>query len=387
MMFTKDQLVVKLVPEKLRMKYTDFEVVAETSYYKIFQATSVLNLRRYSIRIFDLDSSFAKTDINDAATLFLQEILCLCLRLGKPDSSVVRIEDFAINTELNQIGFVLPAQRSLQDILSDCEVSRQQPDLNVERLLKDVSSDLDFIYNRLKLHAPKVSPETIFYLKDLDSFFLGDWASAQTSNKFLPEDGLRSHSSEISLPKMKAIQSSKSMPLPETEKLVIASDYPKKKGAENIFNLGLIGLEACGIDKTLLSSLSDMKSSDIEHKNKLDTLSNELCKLRQSELVRSTIIQMLHKDPAVRISLDDVTNGRWRKIYIAWSSFGTNRVGFEDIRSREAFEMQGAQLEWGGILNSYCDSGLMEVINNRWIFIDSEDTANKISYLYKLIYK
>lgn len=351
----KGQLAQKLVPEALFSKYSDYEIVAESSYYKIFEATLTPGVRRYAIRALDLDSDYVKANLAQAATLFLQEVLCLCLRLESAEINAVKIENFCIDMEKKQIAFVMAAQVSLQCVLEEAKARKERPELDVDRLFKHLAADLDFLYHKLKYFSPDLSPENIFCAREMDLFFLGNWASASTidpgQNHSLNHTVVMNQSGVMNTSLTLSHSRSEKYASPEVmsnSMMVIDVDNIPEAMAQDIFTLGLIGLEACGLDLNDWKDLSNPKLTAMEHNSILGKLSGYLTKIDCPEFVRGPVLQMLQKEPKTRVPLDDIMAGRWKRIRLAYSSFGSNRIGLRDVRSKETFEIQGAQLDWGG---------------------------------------
>src|SRR5689334_4024712 len=89
------------IPMKFKLLYSDFELVSQTSYYKVFKVKSKkrsdINTKekKIAIRVLDLESQFVEQDYDAAATLFLQELFHLCARVNDRDAFL--IEDFIIS--------------------------------------------------------------------------------------------------------------------------------------------------------------------------------------------------------------------------------------------------------------------------------------------------
>ena len=64
-----------LLPQKIKASYTNFELLSTASYYKTFQATERKSEKIHFIRALDMNSTFVRTNYDDAATFFLQEVL------------------------------------------------------------------------------------------------------------------------------------------------------------------------------------------------------------------------------------------------------------------------------------------------------------------------
>lgn len=167
-----------LIPQKIRENYSDFVLSHTTSYSQNYLAKSNADGLTYSVRVFDTESEFTKGDLDRAVTLFLQEIIFLCTKLGNFDA--IKLEHFAISG--GQIGFVTLPASLLQDCVS------QGKEYKIEQLLEDLKGDLSFLRNSMKFKVNDVHCDDVY--RTDDRFFLGDWAKLSFSAADTPTESL-----------------------------------------------------------------------------------------------------------------------------------------------------------------------------------------------------
>src|SRR5690349_10868539 len=88
-----------VVPPKLKFLYENFELTAETSTYRVFEAKARTSQEKHTIRILDCTKELVKSNFNQTATLFVQELLWLQYR--NPGSAL--INTFEISDDGTQI--------------------------------------------------------------------------------------------------------------------------------------------------------------------------------------------------------------------------------------------------------------------------------------------
>lgn len=157
------------IPPKIKLLYTDFKLVSQAHYFKIFSALSKANSQPFTIRALDFYSDFYKSNPNLAATIFIQELL----RLSTLHPSTIIIEDFEINDKA--IAFVTTSYIPLNFVVKE-EKGRQQ--IDIENLIKDVMTDLSFLVSQLKLNSTSnihIGWDNIYQMSDSKGYILGDW--------------------------------------------------------------------------------------------------------------------------------------------------------------------------------------------------------------------
>lgn len=221
---------------KIRSAYFDFELISETSYYKIYEAKSAANkATTYTIRALDPSSQFVKRDRDAAMTLFIQEALHLCLQAGSLET--VMIEDF----EIDGAAAVFVMKQNyypLQGALNASTVRKHT--MNIEKLLKDLVGDINFMYKRMKTTDLKLNLNRVFCIPERNSFFYGDWAAAKPVSRNAHEG--------IDLNSTVALD-------PSIQTLRVA--------AKEVYVLGLIALEAGGVKRKEWEGLFKVKDAEL----------------------------------------------------------------------------------------------------------------------------
>jgi len=160
------------IPPKFKLTYADFKLIYETSSYKVFEAKTQA---KHMIRILDSKNEFVNKNYDSVASLFIQELLHL--HYLQPDS--VLIDTFEISENGKQIAYAtLPyAPLSLQ-IDETLQVMDPEDPKAIDKLLKDVLSDIEFLWGGLKMRKimDTLGPENICFMKEKNAYFLGNWA-------------------------------------------------------------------------------------------------------------------------------------------------------------------------------------------------------------------
>lgn len=127
---------VQLTPN-IRLRYADLKLLStenqETSGYLVFQAKSLLTNEIHHIRVLNLNSIFAKTNINLTTTLFLQETFRLCsLHAGSIILDTLEFFQGVICYAMKPNASLLP----------------ESPTLNISKLLKNLLTDIGYIVGK-----------------------------------------------------------------------------------------------------------------------------------------------------------------------------------------------------------------------------------------------
>lgn len=248
------------IPPKIKQAYSDLQLVATTSYYKVFEATNRSTYQRHTIRVLDTESEFYLKDRNFASTLFIQELLYIATRFSEND--VVIIENFEISGEY--IGYVTKPTYSLKTKLED--VARKSP-INIEKLFDDTLSNLEFLFNTLKFTNSTVKADTIIQFEECDGYFIADWADCSLSDE-------------------KSLEMSSYLGL----------DAP---GTQQIFDLATIILEVTGINKQDIKFFKNLKDEELYTSSVFSITENIKPKNFQKLIQRSLI-----KDPETHLTLE-----------------------------------------------------------------------------------
>ena len=131
------------IPTHLRNNYTDFRSlpISSSAFTSLYEATSKLDSKQYSIRLFD--STLHKQPkphidhINHALTVFWRECLYICSRLPEAHQSI-RVEDCTLESSIDGrilASFVMPVSSTLAHVcmhtflqsIRDCIVHSKAP--------------------------------------------------------------------------------------------------------------------------------------------------------------------------------------------------------------------------------------------------------------------
>lgn len=166
-----------LIPPKVRLLYKDFKLISQAHHFKNFSAVSNANSQKYTVRVLDLSSEFYNSNPNLTATLFIQELLRLCMH----HPTAVFAEDFEICDKA--MAFVSIPYTPLDLALRDVKNSHKP---NIEKLVKDVLEDLSFLVYDLRLNyknSLRIELDNIYQLSKNKGYILGDWAKGLGNDK------------------------------------------------------------------------------------------------------------------------------------------------------------------------------------------------------------
>ena len=199
-MFTEKK--VDSIPAKIKFLYSDFELVSQTSYYKVFKVKSNKNTeiltkeKKYAIRVLDLQSPFVQQDYDAAATLFLQELLHLCSRTTDQDAFL--IEDFIISGQ--QIAFVSLSYEQIPN-------GKQSEFIkDPVKFFDDIASDVHSITKIDSLDF-QFSLQNIFRFNHMEEYFVGDW----NTRAIVPVDDMKKSLGESTILKLNQSKISESI--------------------------------------------------------------------------------------------------------------------------------------------------------------------------------
>lgn len=278
------------IPPRIINSYSNFSLVATTSYYKIYEALSSSENKIHSIRVLDVNSDFFKRNRNIASTLFVQEILRLCTIVRQ--AGTIIIENFEIYEE--KIAFVTKPYYPLFSPQTKNDKPKNLNPVDIEKMLKDTLADLGFIYVNMRKSDINSIKTKIFRFNDSENFFIGDWTTAPDC---LDED----MESVGDGKKMKA-QNNMSKQLPKSqERMELEQNKAFDEIASDIFKLGLAALELIGFEQEEWQEL--MRTKNQNHYNYiLEGLLATLDKMRHTNTTHKMLQIMLQRDPESRIN-------------------------------------------------------------------------------------
>ena len=254
---------ISIIPPKIRLLYTDFKLVSEAHYFKIFSAKSISRNKSFTLRVLDFNSEFYKCNSNIAATLFVQELL----RLSTLYPDTVLIEDFEICDKA--VAFVTSSYLPLSHLIKE---DKGPQNIDMEKLIQDVLTDLNFLVFDMGLSSKdskssiiQTDFENIYQISDNNKFFLGDWAKGLETVKAL--EGL----SEVNMKE---------------------SD-DDLKGEKEIQTFAFKMLELCGVKNEDIQDIMYIKNPKVFMAG-LDALLSGL--ELQSESLKKTLRSLLTKD-------------------------------------------------------------------------------------------
>lgn len=261
----------ELFPPNIKSNFTNFQLIAESTYYNLYEAKAKSNGFQYTIRILNTSSAVAQEDYNHAATLFLQEILRLSMKFNQTDAII--IENFEFNE--GKMAFVTKPYYPLQ-----ASQSKNLPaDIDLKKMIKDIVSDINFLHSRMKLGNIKLDPTSIYVARNADIFFLSDWANAT---------------------KLQA-----SIQFPDESTTIKLGHDIQSNATTEIYALGLTALSLSGVSKEKIEDLIKIKDTEI-YNSALQTIVASLGALKQPEPVQKLILRMLEKESDKCVKIDEL---------------------------------------------------------------------------------
>lgn len=250
-----------IFPQKILNKFCNFEQTRTLSYYKEFKATLIDTSESFTIRTLDSSSSLYQSNPSLAQTLFIQELLRLC----SISPYAIRIEDFEIDQE--KFAYSTNLQVSLKDDYMQV-ANTVNSEKEIEKLIKDISKDIQFLKVDLKASKLSIDVEKIMKFQGSDRYYLKDWAWV----------------------------------------LNVGDEQSKaKKSDQNqeIVDLGLAIVELGNLNKDELSLLKQNGESRIFHL----AVKGAVRELPYSERLQNLILRMVEKDPAARPKASELAEG------------------------------------------------------------------------------
>ena len=369
------------LPPGLLQTYTNFVERKEdpkSRYYKLYDATSIKDNLTYTIRVLDVESEFVKADRDRAITLFLQEIFYLCAKIGEAEA--FKIEDFIFSE--GRLAFVLPCKTiSLREMIKKGQCSSKKFD--VEKLLKKVISELDFLESSLKLKYIDIVPEKIYCWRD--KFFPLDWATAQPldlNGRVLKEEIISEEAEEV--------KESNEYSQSESEASEDDSEDVPPEELAQVTALALIWLEVWLHNSKVFNAenfdipraASNSKTSKVFQKMdeivyKLKTIPNEsqiqkiLKKFNLNTKQAENIIKPIYKTLMSNSPLTAFFSGS-DNILIAFCSYTTNMIEIHNTKTGEIVSIQGSLLQ-----DSYGYNNLLQSVPNSNFLITSTSGPSK----------
>ena len=185
------------LPPTLKFDYSDFKLIAETKVYYLYEAKSLHAPNPiHTIKVFNSTSQFSKENYDMAVTLFMKELLYLMTI----DPKLVIVNSFVVSNKGKRMAFAsLPYTPLSYELKQKRELAAAEEQKNdelkplppfdeiegVKDIIADLLLDVEFLYKELRsTECSKILvPESIYKIEESGAYFLGDWATALTSNE------------------------------------------------------------------------------------------------------------------------------------------------------------------------------------------------------------
>ena len=262
------EIQTSLFTPRLKSTYSDFHLVTGATTFKVFQAKARGESQQvHTIRVLDLESEAVKEDRDRAVTLFFQEVL----RYATTHPVQVVIEEFEVAED--KIAFVTKPYTTLENLIKEEKKSQ----INIEKLIRNMSSDLEFLLNKMRFESANIDLNNIYKNNENDTYFLGDWIT--------------------NLSKAPVFQRSVSA--------IEAKKQAQKTASQEVQKMGSILLLLQGADSKLVEKVVSA-SNDSDSEN--SALEDLIAGLKASESLKKLLRRMFSKDPNSRPKLSELAN-------------------------------------------------------------------------------
>lgn len=170
----RDTILQNTIPNKLKIKYECIRSITGTDTYTAIEAKTRNSKAKHTIRVLDRKREFAKSNFENSATLFNQELLRLqCLHPG-----AVLVNSLVVSEKSSQISCAtlpyLPLSTQTEDNLSVIEPKDPK---TIEKFISDVILEIEFLWKNLPRRRVVgiIDAKNICFMKDKNVFFVSDW--------------------------------------------------------------------------------------------------------------------------------------------------------------------------------------------------------------------
>ena len=263
-----DIVKIEITP-KIKSTHSDFKLLEVSSYCKTYKAKLRETDEFQIIRVLNTTSELYAQDPNTVSTIFLQQMLHLCLR----DRELLLIEH--TNFHDGRLAYVTKLCEPLSSVL---ESQAEDPlvNINIEKLIEGLAKDLNFLHEKLRIGELNLTLDKIHRVCGSEEVFLSDWL-------------------DISEPKTKPEKEIDQSVAPYDSHMITANE---------LFNIGKLILQMTGIDTEEVSDLPKIKSAPV-YNSVLDSVMKMFAGRGQPESVRKAVNKMLQKDIAARGNFND----------------------------------------------------------------------------------
>ena len=226
--------------EKLKSQYKDFEKVTKGTISILYKGTLQGSDKIYAIK-------FLKAETNALYEIFANEIQ---IQRQLSYSNIMPIYFHEHNKTALEAYYAMPYLRSLRNIITN------RPTLpgikDVIRLIRDSASALDYAERYETIAHNRLKPENIFFSEETHSYLLADWSGhlACRKNNSLKKQGQKPGFYKKNLPTSIYEAPEAMMPLEA------ASRDKMSSYKADIYSLGAVVLEFCGIDQEIIGGLN-----------------------------------------------------------------------------------------------------------------------------------
>ena len=275
MLLNSDLSESPLTPN-MKLAYKDVKLASESEICLTFDAVSKFDGKTYSLKALNTHSEFYQQNPNIASTLFVQEMIRLCI--AHPQA--VLQKDFEISGK--KIAY---AMHHTTPIMKYTQKTNPLKYINLPQMICDVLADVKYLLSTLELsNTINSGLQDFYHIRGLDKYYVGNWV------RIIQAKDSKSNDFES-----------------------VMAD--KQSEDREIYNLGLKVLEFSGLGSEDVSSLSAIRKNEM-HNAAAEVLVKEA---KLPETAKKLILKMVLRKSDDRLRIDDVVQ-EWAEHYADQSS-------------------------------------------------------------------
>lgn len=258
----------------------------------------------YAIKLLNTQSKQFKSNPDTGVDYFFKEMLYLN-RLRH--ENIMPVLSFDHDFSKRQAYFTMPLYIPLRELINQQNAnSRDRPlfQINHRRLLHDVARALEYVREKENLSHNDIKPENIFYNSETGGFILGDWTGCMKTHSYLDPDFSEATLAES---KMLKYMGTPIYAAPELFDIERGKDNKISLYKADIYSLGLVILEACGLKRDIFHGLNQQKMETVYDFHLKAIMENFENLVSDTPLI-NVIKHMLFKNPVKRASIKEILN-------------------------------------------------------------------------------
>lgn len=225
---------------KIKTEYKDLQEIGKGTLSTVYKGVLRSNNKTCALKRL-------KAEFTELYEIFLNEI---AIQRDLSHPNIMPIYSFDSNKETREAYYTMPYLRSLRNLINN---RTQRPEIrDVVRLIRDAVSALDHAKKCQTIAHNHLKPENIFFSEETQTYLLADWSGHLTFRK----NNSLAKKDQKSGPSKKRVPSS-IYEAPEAMMSLDALSRDKISSFKaDIYSLGIVILEFCGIEQERLGELN-----------------------------------------------------------------------------------------------------------------------------------